>query len=132
MHLERGQLLPGGVVVVDVVVVIRRCPRGRGRGGTTGVQLQQLLLSLQSGQHLGVVRVVEQRVVLQGLHHLGWGQRPGAEAGQQATTELHLKRALKNRIKKRGFFTWRISGLASPLFSFSSLFLAGDLGTAVG
>ena len=78
-HLERGELLPGGVVVVDVVVVIGRWPRGR--GGTTGVQLQQFLLSLQSGQHLGVVRIVEQRVVLQGLHHLGRRKGTRAEAG---------------------------------------------------
>ena len=87
-HLEGRQreLLPGRVVVVDVVVVV-----GGGRRGGGG--LQQFLLSLKGGQHLSVVRVVEQWVVLQSLHHLSWRQRTRAEAGQK----LHLKFALKNR-----------------------------------
>ena len=78
-HLERRELLPAGVVVVDVVVVVGRWRRS---GGSThgGIQFDQFLLSLQGGQHLSVVRIVEQGVVLQGLHHLRWRQGTRAEA----------------------------------------------------
>ena len=53
------------VVVVIVVVVVSGRDGGRG-----GVQLQQLLLGLQGGQHLCVVGVVQQGVVLQGFQQL--------------------------------------------------------------
>ena len=67
----------GGAVVVVVVA----------GGWARVVHVEDLLLSLERRQHLSVVGVVEDGIVLESLHHL-WR---GCSEARQTTGQLHLE-----------------------------------------
>ena len=73
---ERRQNILDAATIVVVVVEI--CLRG----------LQKLLLSLESCQHLSIVRIVEQRIVLESLEQFR-RRRRSTETSQ--TAKLHLE-----------------------------------------